>query len=451
MPKKKAEAPTKKKVAKAKTKAKTSTKKKSTKKKASKTKAKASSKKKSKKKSGLAAARDFLNKTLKTTDWKADLDTKQLSKSIPHHPSGSLILDQLIGGKVNEHGVAPCPGYPVGKIINIYGHEGAGKTTVALTAAAKVIENGGDVVYIDWENEIVPGYAKSLGIPIGDEEKFLLAQPETLEQGCSIAWVAAGHEVDLVIFDSVGAGVPKALMEKSVSEVADGGRLGANAAIWSKFLPKLKHRINKSGTTIIAISQLRSAVNVMGYGEQFTVQGGKAWRFFSALRMHFKSIGKDKANVYDPLTNKTVERVVGVKTRARLEKCKVSPQQGNEEVFYIRWGKGIDDLRSLIEIGKAHGLVRQKGAWYYWTDPDGEEHSGQGLPRFYKFFVDNERARKALERQVKPFMAGKSDDPLVDGGDDDEDLFTAEGFDNDDDLQNMLESIALEDPPDLTS
>jgi len=399
--------------------------------------------KKSATKSPLIQAREFLNKQLKKTDWKANLDTSQLKQSIPHIKSGSLIIDHLIGGKVNAAGIAPCPGIPVGKIFNLYGHEGSGKTTVALTVAATVIANGGTVCYIDWENEIVPKYAHALGIPIGDEGKFMLSQPETLEEGCSVMWAMAGHGVDLIVLDSVGAGVPAALMEKSVKEVAEGGRLGANAALWSKFLPKVKRLLNQSKTTVIAISQLRSAVNIMGYGEQFTVQGGKAWRFYSALRMHLKAVGKDKTSIYDPLTNKSVDRVVGVKTRARLEKCKVSDQQGNEEIFYIRWGQGIDDLRSLMEIGLAHKIVRKSGSWYTWTDPEGEEQSYQGLEKLRRYFEDNERSHKVLERQILPYMAGTGEGNDF-GAEAEDGDFDPDSFSDDPDLAGILSGGVLD-------
>lgn len=394
--------------------------------------------------SPLAQAKAVLDKSLKKTDWKADLDTKTMSQSLPHHPSGSIILDQLIGGKSNDAGVSPCPGYPIGKIINIYGHEGAGKSTVALTAAATVIANGGSVCYIDWENEIVPSYARALGVPIGDENKFMLCQPETLEEGCSILWTMANAAIDLIILDSVGAGVPRAMSEKKVNEVADQGRLGANAAVWSAFLPKLKSRINRTRSTVIAISQLRDAVNVMGYGEKFTVQGGKAWRFYSAIRMHLKAIGKDRAKAYSNITNKTEDRVVGVKTRARLEKCKVSPQQGNEEIFYIRWGKGIDDLRSLMEIAQAHKLIRQEGAWFSWVDPDGEKHKKQGQDKLRTMFVKEPLMAKALERQVLPFMAGASDEDDLDLVEEDED--SVFNFDESDaEVNNILGIIDDDD------
>lgn len=390
-------------------------------------------------KSVLAQAKATLDKALKKTDWAANLDTKSLRQSLPHQPTGSIMLDHLIGGKVNEFNVPPCPGLPRGKVFNLYGHEGSGKTTVALTVAAETIRNGGSVCYIDWENEIVPSYAQALGVPIGDEDKFLLSQPDTLEEGCSILWTMASAGIELVVLDSVGAGVPKAIFDKKIAEAADSGRLGANAAVWSQFLPKVKGRINKTGTIIVAISQLRDAVNVMGYGDKFTVQGGKAWRFYAAIRMHLKAVGKDKVSQYSSVTNKSEDKVVGVRVRARLEKCKVSPQQGNEEHFYIRWGKGIDDLRSLMEIAIAHKLIRKSGSWLYWVDPEGEERGKQGLDKMRRMFAEDRKLLRALEKQVKPYMAMSGTDSGDEEVDEDEGVFGAEFGEE---LSDVISSIS---------
>lgn len=353
----------------------------------------------------MAQAKAAVSKSLKKDDWKASLDTRTLRQSHPHLPTGSLMLDYLIGGKLNENGVPPCPGLPRGKVINVYGPEGSGKTTFALTVAAETIRRGGLVCYIDWENEIVPQYAKALGVPIDDEDIFVLSQPETLEEGCSILYTMASAGVDLIVLDSVGAGVPKAAFEKALRDVAERGRIGGNAAVWSEFLPKVKRRANQSGSTILGISQLRDAINTMGYGDTFTVQGGKAWRYYSSIRMLLKAIGQDKVKVHDPVTNKTEEKVAGVRVKARLDKCKISPQQGNVEHFYIRWGKGIDDLRSLMEIGMAHKIIRQSGSHYTWVDPDGNEQKRQGLDKLRLVFEQDHAYLRALEKQVKPYMA----------------------------------------------
>jgi len=429
---------------------KTSKKKKSSTKKSSK-KGVSSKKKKSKKggksSSPLAAGRALLKSALKGDDYVVDLDPKQAKQPMEVLSTGSIVLNHLIGGKLNAHGVAPCPGVPHGKIMNLYGPEGSGKTTIALQTAAEATRAGGTVCYIDWEHEIVPEYAMALGVPIGNPDKFMLMQPDTLDDGVAIIWTMATHGVTLIVLDSVGAGVPKAYFEKSIKETAAQGRVGMNAAVWSAFLPKLKARISKTKTAVIGISQMRDSINTMGYGDQFTVQGGKAWKYYSALRMRLKKVGTEKASEYSALSNKTDNRVVGAKIRAKLDKCKVSPQQGNEEDLYIRWGLGVDDLRSLIEIGLAHNLIRKKGTWYYWVDPSGEEHSGQGMEKFRRFFDKAPDMRKALEKQVKPYMAaGGSDD-----GDDDEDeldLFGAESFQNDAELKDLLSSISTTDESD---
>lgn len=396
-------------------------------------------------KSVLSQGRDMLKKAMPKLDAFVDLDPKKAKKSLAVISTGSIVLNHLIGGKLNSHGVAPCPGVPRGKILNLYGPEGSGKTTIALQTAAETCKGGGTVCYVDWEHEIVPEYALALGVPIGDPDRFMLVQPDTLDDGVAIIWTMATAGVDLVVLDSVGAGVPKAYFEKSIKETADQGRVGMNAAVWSAFLPKLKTRITKTGTAIIGISQMRDSINTMGYGDNFTVQGGKAWKYYSAIRMRLRKVGTEKASEYSALSNKTDNRVVGAKIRAKLDKCKVSPQQGNEEDFYIRWGLGVDDLRSLIEIGIAHKLVRKEGAWISWIDPDGEQHKKQGMEKFREFFDTNHEARRILERQVKPYMAsGGSDDGHDD--EDEPDLFGAESFADDGELKDILSSISSDVP-----
>jgi recombination protein RecA len=390
-------------------------------------------KKKTKKVKGsgkLADVRKFTSAAIKKDDWEANLDPNSLNESQPHLKTGSMIIDHLIGGKPNERGVAPCPGLPKGRILNLYGHEGSGKTTLALEACAETCANGGTCGYIDWENEIVPEYAHALGVPIHEPDKFLLAQPDTLEEGMIALYALATAGVDLIILDSVGAGVPKKFFEKSLSETADQGRVGANAAAWSRFLPKLKRMITKTNSTVIAISQIRDSINTMGYGDKFTVQGGKAFKFFSALRMKLQRVKTEKISDYSSLTNKTEDRVTGAVIKAKLEKCKVSPQQGNEELFYIRWGKGIDNLRSLIEIGSSHKVIKKTGAWYSWIQPDGEELKMQGMEKFRKAFEENESYIEALRQQVMPCISQKMKDSSKDE-EDELDLL-------DDDLKSLI-------------
>jgi recombination protein RecA len=398
------------------------------------------------KKSPLLQAKEMVNYALKNNDWQANLDPKSANRPLEVLSTSSIIVDHLIGGKPNDRGVAPCPGIPRGRIANVYGREGSGKTTLALETSAQTIRDGGVVCYIDWEHEIVPGYAMALGVPIGDEERFMLCQPDTLDEGVAILWTMVNSGVDLVVLDSVGAGVPKAYFEKSIKETAQQGRVGMNAAVWSAFLPKLKARTSKTGSAIMGISQIRDAINTTGgYGDTFTVQGGHAWKFYSALRLRLQPMGVEKASDYSALSNKAQDRVIGAKIKAKLDKCKVSPQQGNEEIFYIRWGEGIDDLRSLIEIGRAHRLVQAKGTWFYWVDPEGQQHGKQGMENFRKLFVDDPRLASMLEKQVKPYMGATGTSKDEGGeGDEEEELFVADVFQNDGELREILSNIQEE-------
>lgn len=300
-------------------------------------------------------------------------------------------------------------------------------TTLALTAAATTIKNGGTVCYIDWENEIVPEYAASLGVPVHDDTKFLLSQPETLEDGMAVAFTMASAGVSFIVFDSVGAGVTRAYFDKSIKETGDRAQVGANALLWSQFLPKLRSRTQKTGSTIIGISQMRDAINTMGYGDTSTVQGGKAWKFYSALRMKLQRIKTEKSSDYSSLSNSTEERVIGAVIKAKLDKCKVSPQQGNEETFYIRWGEGIDDLRSMMEIGIAHNLIKKSASWLEWNKPDGDSIRLQGVEKLRALMMANPELISVLEAQVKPYMAGEgvlatsTSKEVFDDGDGDED------------------------------
>jgi len=335
------------------------------------------------KKSSLSQARALITKAFPKDESFVEIDEDAIRHSRPHLPTGSIILDYLIGGRLNRFNVRPCPGFPRKCIINLYGQESSGKTTVALTAAAMVCASGGTVCYIDWENAIDVAYAKSLGVPLDDPDSFLLAQPESLEKGLAILWTMAKAGVDLIVIDSVGAGVPQASLEQTVAEKGEMGRIGLNAAKWSKVLPELKNVINRTGTCVIGISQLRKKIGMTGYGGDDTqAQGGEAWKFYSEVRMGLKRIAQEKGKEYNALVHKVEEAMVGQTVRCRIDKCKVSASQGKAADFYIRFGEGIDDIRSIIDITSAHGIVKKSGAWYSWERPNGDLIKGCGMDEF---------------------------------------------------------------------
>ncbi len=336
-----------------------------------------------KKNNALSQARALIGKAFPKDESFVEIDEDSFKESRPHLPTGSIVLDYLIGGRLNRFGVRPCPGLPKKCIINLYGQESSGKTTAALTAAAMVCASGGTVGYIDWENAIDVAYAKSLGIPLNDPDSFCLAQPESLEKGLAILWTMAKAGVDLIVIDSVGAGIPQASLEQTVKEKGEMGRIGLNAAKWSKILPELKGIINQTGSCVIGISQLRKKIGMTGYGGDDTqAQGGEAWKFYSEVRMGLKRIAQEKGTEYNALTHKVEEAMVGQTVKCRIDKCKVSAAQGKTADFYIRFGEGIDDLRSIIEITKAHGVVKAAGAWLSFERPNGTIIKEGSLDKF---------------------------------------------------------------------
>ena len=348
-----------------------------------------------------------VDKAFKSKAGKVDLDHSVRTKSHPHIPTGSIIIDWLIGGQPNELGVSPCPGLPKGRLFNLYGMEASGKTTLALTTAATTIGNGGRVCFIDWEHAIDLRYAATIGVP-QDEEKFYLAQPTDLETGMGIIWVMAKGGIDLIIVDSVGAGVPKKLMDQKVDEIGNIGQVGLLSQKWGAFLPKLKEAIAKSGTSVIGISQLREKINTggggFGKGPSKHAQGGNAWKFYSELRIMLRRVKSEKGLIFSAIENKQIEAIVGSVIRAKIDKCKVAPTQGAEADFHIRFGEGIDDVRSIIDIAAAHGIIRRAGSWISWERGTRESIKSQGIEKFRRALVENEEAWEELYKVTSDRM-----------------------------------------------
>lgn len=337
-----------------------------------------------KKASALAQTRALIHKAFPKDESFVEIDEDSIKESRAHLPTGSIVMDYLIGGRINRFGVRPCPGLPRKCIINLYGQESSGKTTFALTAAAMTCAGGGSVGYIDWENSIDVSYSKALGVPLDNPDLFALYQPESLEKGISILWTMAKAGVDLIVIDSVGAGVPQSTLGQTVVEKGEMGRIGTNAAQWSKLLPELKNIINQTGSCVIGISQLRKKIGGMtGFGGEDThAQGGEAWKFYSEVRMGLKKIHTEKGKDYNSLTHKVEDATVGQTVKCRIDKCKVSASQGRTADFYIRFGDGIDDMRSIIEIAAAHGVIKKVSSWFSFERPDGTIIKKAGLEAF---------------------------------------------------------------------
>jgi recombination protein RecA len=371
-------------------------------------------------------ALETIGKVFPKNNPTVNLNDDSFKRSLPHVSSGSITLDYAIGGKENVFGVQPCPGLPRGKIIQVYGHEGSGKTTLALEACEQVVMKGGSILYLDWENAIDPSYAKTLDVPVTEQYKFSLQQPDTLEAGLKLVWICATYGVDLIVIDSIGAGVPEAIFSQKVQDMGKDARIGLAASKWSQFLPKLQRAITKTGTAVMGIAQTRKAINTGGWGDPNIAQGGEAWKFYSALRIQLQRAGQLKAARYNRLLHTTEDKPVGLKVRAKLIKCKISSAQHSDALFYLRFGEGIDNMQSVIEIASSHGIIKKGGAWYTWERSDGDDIKGQGEDAFRNLLVQSGSYPELL-KEVQDFL-GESGE-------------TVEAVEEEDDADTILEDI----------
>ncbi len=290
-------------------------------------------------------------------------------------PSGSLMLDIALG--VN--------GFPKGRIIEIFGPESSGKTTVALHAIAEAQKKGGRAAFIDAEHALDPIYAKKLGVNINE---LLLSQPDTGEQALEICEALVRSEVvDIIVIDSVAALVPKAEIE---GEMGD-SHVGLQARLMSQALRKLSGTINKTNTTAIFINQLREKVGVM-FGNPETTPGGRALKFYSTIRLDVRR-GEQIKNG---------DTVVGAKTNIKVVKNKVAPPFKTACVE-IMYGTGISKEGEIIDLAVDADIVDKSGAWYSYNG----ERIGQGKENVKTLLRNNPKLKDELEKKVRDFYSKK--------------------------------------------
>ncbi len=284
-------------------------------------------------------------------------------------PTGSIALDVALG----------VGGLPRGRIIEIYGPESSGKTTLTLHAIANVQRAGGIAAFIDAEHALDPDYAQKLGVDI---DQLLVSQPDTGEQALEIAdMLVRSGAIDLVVIDSVAALVPKAEIE---GEMGD-SHVGLQARLMSQALRKLTGGLNQTNTTMIFINQLREKIGVF-FGSPETTAGGKALKFYASVRLDIRRIE----------TLKDGTEAVGNRTRVKVVKNKMAPPFKQAE-FDILYGVGISREGSLIDFGVEHALVKKSGAWYTY---DGEQ-LGQGKENARNFLIKNADVAAEIETKIK--------------------------------------------------
>ena len=284
-------------------------------------------------------------------------------------PTGSIALDVALG----------IGGLPRGRIIEVYGPESSGKTTIALHAVANAQRAGGIAAFIDAEHALDPDYAKALGV---DTDALLVSQPDTGEQALEIAdMLIRSGALDVVVIDSVAALVPRAEIE---GEMGD-SHVGLQARLMSQALRKITGALSTSGTTAIFINQLREKVGVF-FGSPETTTGGKALKFYASVRLDIRRIE----------TLKDGSDAVGNRTRVKVVKNKCAPPFKQAE-FDILYGHGISKEGSLIDLGVEQGIVRKSGAWYTYEG----DQLGQGKENARKFLADNPDIAAEIEKRIK--------------------------------------------------
>ncbi|MBT2731262.1 recombinase RecA [Carnobacterium sp. ISL-102] len=284
-------------------------------------------------------------------------------------PSGSLALDVALG----------VGGFPRGRIIEVYGPESSGKTTVALHAVAEVQKQGGIAAFIDAENALDPKYAAALGVDI---DELLLSQPDTGEQGLEIAdALVSSGAVDIVVIDSVAALVPRAEIE---GEMGD-SHVGLQARLMSQALRKLSGSINKTKTIALFINQIREKVGVM-FGNPEITPGGRALKFYATIRLEVRRAEQIKQGT----------EIMGNRTKIKVVKNKVAPPFRVAEVD-IMYGEGISQVGELVDMGSDKDIIDKSGAWYSYNG----ERIGQGRENVKKFFKENPELRTEVEKKVR--------------------------------------------------
>jgi len=284
-------------------------------------------------------------------------------------PSGSLALDAALG----------VGGYPRGRVVEIYGPESSGKTTLALHAVAEAQKKGGTCAFVDAEHALDPVYAEKLGVNIDD---LLVSQPDSGEQALEIVdMLTRSGAIDIVVVDSVAALTPKAEIDGDMGD----SHMGLQARLMSQALRKLTGSINRSGTMVLFINQIRMKIGVM-FGNPETTTGGNALKFYASIRLDIRRIGAIKKG----------DEVLGNETRVKVVKNKVSPPF-RQAHFSIMYGEGISHAGEVLDMGVEHGLVNKSGAWY----ARGTERIGQGRDNAITYLKEHPDMLAEVEAEVR--------------------------------------------------
>lgn len=301
---------------------------------------------------------------------------ERVSESMPHIPTGSLALDIALG----------IGGVPKGRIVEIYGPESSGKTTVSLHIIANVQKNGGTAAFIDAEHALDPAYARNIGVNI---DELLVSQPEYGEQALEITEILVrSSAVDIIVVDSVAALVPKAEIDGEMGDAY----VGLQARLMSQAMRKLAAAVSKSKCVVVFINQLRDKVGVI-YGNSETTPGGRALKFYASVRM----------DVRKRETIKSGSEIIGSVTEVKVVKNKVAPPF-RSATFDIIYGKGISHSSEVLDLGVEKGIIKKSGSWYSYKG----QRIGQGKESAKQYLEEHSEIMNEIEQEIRGISFGNN-------------------------------------------
>lgn len=375
------------------------------------------------------------------------LDPKSRRQDVEVVPSGSIVLDKVLG----------CGGFPRGRITEIFGPESVGKSTLGINICIEAQRAGGFATYVDFEHAIHLGYAQAMGLDIS-EERFAFFQPDYFEMGAQVVYdYTKLVQSDVIVIDSVTAMIPKKVFEAGPEDPSKG--MGLQARLMSSFLNLISKEIPSAGVCLVFINQMRSNIKLSQYdaGPDWTTSGGKSLPYYATIRMRLKPGKVEYANVMNDLTGEKEKLPISNFVKAEGFKNKVGyPKRKGE--FVIRYGEGIDNVRSIIQVAERHKIIKKDGSWYsYKKDGEPGYFRRQGVEALRRHFIDDMDTFKMLMGDVSEKLASfevnkitqdiSDDDLIVEERIDPEDMDTGGVATIDEEDEDIEALLADEETP----
>ena len=318
--------------------------------------------------------------------------------------TGSTVMNMLIGGSRLLDGSFVCPGWPRGMISEVFGRESSGKSTIALTGMGHTIAAGGVGFYVDLECAVKDHYAMKLGVDfrppsMGGTGQALRAQPHTAEETEALVSQAALNGVDFIVIDSVAGLVSEREWKRNVSDEKEKKGVAEVPRFMANWMPKLQGIIARTGTHVMFLNQTRDKIGAMGYSEEAlkSTTGGNALKFWAAVRCMLKPRRSTKAKIFNPIIKEKEEVQIATDIEVKMIKNKVDAKQGHSGLITIRYGVGIDELLTMLNVAEAYKIVTKSGSWYTFTGPvSGKEIKAAGFEKFRLLLSRDPEAVKEL-------------------------------------------------------